>query len=115
MYVYDRDEEEEAWEPFANVMKSRNYVEFEVFTNFRGLDEKKFAALMRKADRRDAVLTSSEDITPLLSKLDELAATYTEARNQLEYEKVELANGAELYAFYAQMAGKLNDIRRKLK
>jgi hypothetical protein len=33
----------------------------------------------------------------------------------LEYEKVELANGAELYAFYAQMAGKLNDIRRKLK
>lgn len=37
------------------------------------------------------------------------------ARNQLEYEKVELANGAELYAFYAQMAGKLNDIRRKLK
>ncbi|URJ62386.1 tubulin-like doman-containing protein [Paenibacillus polymyxa] len=115
LYVYDRDEEEEAWEPFANVMKSRNYVEFEVFTNFRGLEEKKFAALMRKADRRDAVLTSSEDITPLLTKLDELAATYTEARNQLEYEKVELANGAELYAFYAQMAGKLNDIRRKLK
>lgn len=96
-------------------MKSRNYVEFEVFTNFRGLEEKKFAALMRKADRRDVVLTSSEDITPLLAKLDELAATYTEARNQLEYEKVELANGAELYAFYAQMAGKLNDIRRKLK
>lgn len=115
LYVYDRDPEEDAWEPFANVLKSRSYVEYEVFSNFRALDEKHRAVLLRKASRRDAEMTSSEDITPLLAKLDELAAAFTEGRDQLQYERVELANGEELYAFYKEMAGKLNDIRRRLK
>ncbi|MUG46388.1 tubulin-like doman-containing protein [Paenibacillus woosongensis] len=115
LYVYDRDPEEEAWEPFANLMKSRNYVEYEVFTHFRGLDEKNRSALMRKASRRDAELTASEDIQPLLQTLDELAERFQEGRDSLEYEKVELANGEEMYQFYRQVAAKLNDIRRRLK
>lgn len=115
LYVYDRDPEEEAWEPFANLMKSRNYVEYEVFTHFRGLDEKNRSTLMRKASRRDAELTASEDIQPLLQTLDELAERFQEGRDSLEYEKVELANGDEMYQFYKQVATKLNDIRRRLK
>ncbi|MFD3259911.1 tubulin-like doman-containing protein [Paenibacillus lentus] len=115
LYVYDRDPEEEAWEPFANLMKSRNYVEYEVFTHFRGLDEKNRSALMRKASRRDTELTTSEDIQPLLQTLDELAERFQEGRDSLEYEKVELANGEEMYQFYKQVATKLNDIRRRLK
>lgn len=115
LYVYDRDPEEEAWDAFANLMKSRNYVEFEVFEHFRNLDEKSRAALMRKADRRDNEMTSSEDIAPLLNKLDELYEAYLEARDRLEYERVELVNGDEAYQFYKQMVTKLSDIRRKLK
>ncbi|MNJ37501.1 hypothetical protein D3C77_323200 [compost metagenome] len=115
LYVYDRDPEEEAWEPFANLMKSRNYVEYEVFTHFRGLDEKNLSALMRKASRRDAELTASEDVGPLLQTLDELAEQFQEGRDSLEYEKVELANGEEMYQFYRQVTAKLNDIRRRLK
>ncbi|WP_055106682.1 tubulin-like doman-containing protein [Paenibacillus ihumii] len=115
LYVYDREPEEEAWEPFANLMKSRNYVEYEVFTNFRGLDEKNRSTLMRKASRRDAELTAGEDIQPLLQTLDELAERFQEGRDSLEYEKVELANGDEMYQFYKQVATKLNDIRRRLK
>ncbi|AZK44997.1 tubulin-like doman-containing protein [Paenibacillus lentus] len=115
LYVYDRDPEEEAWEPFANLMKSRNYVEYEVFTHFRGLDEKNRSVLMRKAARRDAELTATEDIQPLLQTLDELAERFQEGRDSLEYEKVELANGEEMYQFYKQVATKLNDIRRRLK
>ncbi|ANF95331.1 tubulin-like doman-containing protein [Paenibacillus bovis] len=115
LYVYDRDPEEEAWEPFANLMKTKNVVEFEVFEAFRKLDEKNRAVLMRKADRRDNELTASEDITPLLSKLDELYETYLEARDRLEYERVELVNGDEAYQFYKQMVTKLNDLRRKLR
>ncbi|WP_110930232.1 tubulin-like doman-containing protein [Paenibacillus bouchesdurhonensis] len=115
LYVYDRDPEEEAWEPFANLMKSRNYVEFEVFTHFRSLDEKNRSALMRKASRRDAELTATEDIQPLLQTLDELAERFQEGRDSLEYEKMELANGEEIYQFYKQVATKLNDIRRRLK
>ncbi|WP_322923727.1 tubulin-like doman-containing protein [Paenibacillus campi] len=115
LFVYDRDEEEEAWEPFVNLMKTKNVVEFEVFEHFRQLDEKSRAVLMRKADRRDNELTSSEDVTPLLNKLDELYETYLEARDRLEYERVELVNGDEAYQFYKQMVSKLNDLRRKLK
>ncbi|MNO21471.1 hypothetical protein D3C76_112450 [compost metagenome] len=115
LYVYDRDPEEEAWEPFANLMKSQNYVEYEVFTHFRGLDEKSHSALMRKASRRATELTASENIEPLLQTLDELADRFREGRDSLEYEKVELANGEDMYQFYKQIATKLNDIRRRLK
>ncbi|MCL9661502.1 tubulin-like doman-containing protein [Paenibacillus hunanensis] len=115
LFVYDRDEEEEAWEPFVNLMKTKNIVEFEIFESFRQLDERSRAVLMRKADRRDNELTSSEDVTPLLNKLDELYETYLEARDRLEYERVELVNGDEAYQFYKQMVSKLNDLRRKLK
>ncbi|MEC0089543.1 tubulin-like doman-containing protein [Paenibacillus macquariensis] len=115
LYVYDRDPEEEAWEPFANLMKSQNYVEFEVFGHFLGLDEKSKSTLLRKSARRGTELTASEDITSLIAKLDELYETFLNGRDQLEYEKIELANGEETYQFYKQMLSKLNDIRRKLK
>lgn len=115
LYVYDRDAEEEAWEPFANLMKSRDFVEFEVFEHFRKLDEKSRNTLLRKSSRRDAELTASEDIEPLLSKLEELYGAFLDARDRLEYEKIELANGEDAYQFYKQMTSKLNAIRRKLK
>ncbi|MBP2000798.1 hypothetical protein J2Z69_001829 [Paenibacillus shirakamiensis] len=115
LYVYDRDPEEEAWEPFANLMKSRNYAEYEVYGNFRGLDEKSRSTLLRKSSRREAELTSAEDIHPLLSRLEELYTSFLESRDRLEYERVELANGEEAYSFYKEMTTKLNDIRKRLK
>ncbi|MFD3273256.1 tubulin-like doman-containing protein [Paenibacillus dendritiformis] len=115
LYVYDRDEEEEAWEPFANLMKSRDYVEYEVYEHFRGLDEKHRGTLLRKSARRAAEMTATEDVAPLLAKLDELYAAFLEARERLEYEKIELANGENTYQFYKQLTTKLNAIRRKLK
>ncbi|RRJ63510.1 hypothetical protein EHV15_11675 [Paenibacillus oralis] len=115
LYVYDREPEEEAWEPFANLMKSQNYVEYDVFAHFRGLDEKSRGTLMRKASRRAAELTASENIEPLLQTLDELAARFLEGRDSLEYERAALANGDDMYQFYKQIAAKLNDIRRRLK
>ncbi|MNW18901.1 hypothetical protein D3C71_2186500 [compost metagenome] len=70
---------------------------------------------MRKASRRAGELTASENIDPLLQTLDELADRFREGRDSLEYEKVELANGEDMYQFYKQVATKLNDIRRRLK
>ncbi|MHA0856438.1 tubulin-like doman-containing protein [Paenibacillus sp. CMAA1364] len=115
LYVYDREPEEEAWEPFANLMKSQNYVESVVFEHFRELDEKSKSTLLRKSTRRGTELTASEDISVLITKLDELYELFLNGRDQLEYEKIELANGEENYQFYKQMVSKLNDIRRKLK
>ncbi|MBW7461818.1 hypothetical protein K0U00_47985, partial [Paenibacillus sepulcri] len=69
LYVYDREPEEEAWAPFANLMKSSSYVEHEVFESFRQLDEKNRSTLMRKAARRVTELTATEDTSKLLAKL----------------------------------------------
>ncbi|MDL1162753.1 tubulin-like doman-containing protein [Yersinia pestis] len=115
LFVYDRDPEEDSWEPFANLLKSVNDVEYEVYKHFRQLDEKSRSTLLRKSSRRDQELTASEDITPLLAKLEELAERFLETRDRLEYEKVELADGEERYQFYRQVSSKLNDIRRRLK
>lgn len=92
-----------------------NDVEYEVYKHFRQLDEKSRSTLLRKSSRRDQELTASEDITPLLTKLEELAERFLETRDRLEYEKVELADGEERYQFYRQVSSKLNDIRRRLK
>ncbi|CAH1215529.1 hypothetical protein PAECIP111892_04112 [Paenibacillus auburnensis] len=115
LYVYDRDEEEEAWEPFANLMKERSYVEYAVYRHFRELDEKSRSVLLRKAARRSGEMTAAEDVTPLLYKLEGLYVSFLEARDSLEYERVEHANGDEMYGFYKSLTGKLGSIRRKLK
>ena len=115
LFVYDRDPEEEAWSPFANLVKSGNYVEHEIFESFRKLDDRSRSVLLRKSARRVNDMTSSEDTAPLLEKLDTMFNTFLEARERLEYEKVELAGGEELYQFYKNMTTKLHDMRRKLK
>ncbi|WP_025690485.1 tubulin-like doman-containing protein [Paenibacillus zanthoxyli] len=115
LFVYDKDEEEDAWEPFANLMKERSYVEYAVYSRFRSLDEKSRSVLLRKTARRAAEMTASEDVSPLLNKLDNLYEAFLEARDSLEYERVEHADGDEMYAFYKVMTGKLGSIRRKLK
>ncbi|MCG7410098.1 tubulin-like doman-containing protein [Paenibacillus sp. ACRRX] len=115
LFVYDRDEEEEAWEPLANLMRIRDYAEYEVYSQFRKLDDKSRGTLLRKASRRDAELTSSEDVSPLLIKLEEMYDTFKDARDRLEHEKIELANGEEAYQFYKQLTTKLHAMIRKLK
>ncbi|MNI89315.1 hypothetical protein D3C73_1467040 [compost metagenome] len=60
-------------------------------------------------------MTSVEDVSPLLYKLESLYVSFLESRDALEYEKVEHADGDDMYAFYKAMTGKLGSIRRKLK
>ncbi|GBF76666.1 hypothetical protein PA598K_05149 [Paenibacillus sp. 598K] len=115
LYVYDRDPEEEPWSPFANLVKSGNYVEYEIFESFRKLDDRSRSTLLRKSSRRVDELTSAEDTSPLLERLNAMFNSFLEARERLEYEKLELAGGEELYQFYRNMTTKLHDIRRKLK
>lgn len=115
LYVYDRDPEEEPWSPFANLMKSGSYVEFEVFESFGRLEERQRATLLRKSARRVTDLTAAEDTAPLVAKLEELYGAFLEAREQLEYERIELARGEEMYLFYREMASKLHDILRRLR
>ncbi|MGG1659068.1 tubulin-like doman-containing protein [Brevibacillus sp. NRS-1366] len=115
LYVYDKDEEEEAWEPFVNLMKVNKHVEFAIYEKFRGLDHKSMAALQRKASRRSDAFVSAEDTEKLVAKLEEIAAALQSVKSDLEYDRDEFVNGEELYQFYKKVWSKVNDMRKTLQ
>ncbi|MDF2680998.1 MAG: hypothetical protein K0R47_2188, partial [Brevibacillus sp.] len=115
LYVYDKDEEEEAWDPFVNLMKVNKHVEFALFEQFRALDHKKMAVLNRKAARRSDAMTSAEDTASLVTSLDEIAAAFQGTKNDLEYDRDEFVNGEEMYRFYKKVWAKVNDMRKTLQ
>jgi Tubulin like len=115
LYVYDKDEEEDAWEPFINLMKVNKHVEFAIYEKYRALDHKSMATIQRKAAKRSDAMTSAEDTQQLLVKLDEIAATFQETKNDLEYDRDEYVNGEELFQFYKKVWSKVNDMRKTLQ
>lgn len=115
LYVYDKDEEEEAWEPFVNLMKVNKHVEYAVYEQFRSLDHKRMAAVSRKASKRSDEMTAAEDTTKLVKALDEIAAAFQSQKNDLEYDRDEYVNGEELYRFYKKVWSKVNDMRKMLQ
>ncbi|QRG67600.1 tubulin-like doman-containing protein [Brevibacillus choshinensis] len=115
LYVYDKDEEEEAWDPFVNLMKVNRHVEYALFEQFRTLDAKKMAILNRKATKRSDAMTLAEDTTKLVQSLDEIAAAFQGTKNDLEYDRDDFVNGEELYRFYKKVWAKVNDMRKTLQ
>ncbi|WP_289137975.1 tubulin-like doman-containing protein [uncultured Brevibacillus sp.] len=115
LYVYDKDEEEEAWEPFINLMKASKHIEFAIYEKFRALDHKSMATLQRKASRRSDAMTSAEDTEKLIAKLDEIAAAFQAVKSDLEYDRDEYVNGEEMYQFYKKVWSKVNDMRKTLQ
>ncbi|MCC8433290.1 tubulin-like doman-containing protein [Brevibacillus sp. M2.1A] len=115
LYVYDKDEEEDAWEPFINLMKVNKHVEFAIYEKFRALDHKSMATIQRKAAKRSDAMTSAEDTQQLLAKLEEIATAFQETKNDLEYDRDEYVNGEELFQFYKKVWSKVNDMRKTLQ
>ncbi|MGO0060108.1 tubulin-like doman-containing protein [Brevibacillus fluminis] len=115
LYVYDKDEEEDAWEPFVNLMKVNKWVEFAIYEKMRELEPKRLNLLSRKATKRSNELTNQEDTQQLVAKLEELAAAFQKGKNDLEYDRDELINGEEVYQFYKNAWSKLNNMLQTLK
>ncbi|UIO42379.1 hypothetical protein LOY85_26910 [Brevibacillus brevis] len=115
LYVYDKDEEEDAWEPFINLMKVNKHFEFAIYEKFRALDHKSMATIQRKAAKRSDAMTSAEDTQQLLIKLEEIATAFQETKNDLEYDRDEYVNGEELFQFYKKVWSKVNDMRKTLQ
>ncbi|MEK3746396.1 tubulin-like doman-containing protein [Brevibacillus sp. FSL K6-0770] len=115
LYVYDKDEEEEAWDPFVNLMKVNKHVEFAIYEKFRALDHKSMATLQRKATKRSDAFVTAENTEQLLNKLDEIATAFQAVKNDLEYDRDEYVNGEEMYQFYKKVWAKVNDMRKTLQ
>ncbi|WP_047151074.1 tubulin-like doman-containing protein [Aneurinibacillus tyrosinisolvens] len=115
LYVYDKDADEDAWEPFVNLTKTNQFIEYAIFEQFRNLDAKRMNTLRKKSSRRNAELTASEDVNGLVATIEELAAAFQENKSALDYDRDEIVNGEEMYHFYKQVSGKVNAMVKTLK
>ncbi|MEH7355223.1 tubulin-like doman-containing protein [Neobacillus drentensis] len=115
LYVYDKEIEEDAWEPFVNLMKTSKFVEFEIYQAFQSLNPKQMAQLEKKSERRSIELINQESAAQLIFALEEMAASYQKEKETLDYDYKEFANGEELYDFYKELMIKVQEMLRQLK
>jgi hypothetical protein len=115
LYVYDKELEEDAWEPFVNLMKTTKFVDFEIYQTFKALSPKQMDQLEKKSERRSNDLINQESAAELITVLQEMAATYQMEKEALDYDYKDLANGEELYRFYKEMMIKVSEMLRQLK
>jgi len=115
LYVYDKEIEEDAWEPFVNLMKTTKFVDYEIYQTFKTLSPKQMDQLEKKSERRSNELINQESATELVTALEEMAATYKKEKEELDYDYKDFANGEELYSFYKEMMIKVSDMLRQLK
>lgn len=113
--MYDKEIEEDAWEPFVNLMKTTKFVDYEIYQAFKALSPKQLDQLEKKSERRSHELISQENATELITALEEMAATYKREKEDLDYDYKDFANGEELYSFYKEMMIKVTDMLRQLK
>ncbi|MCR8644710.1 tubulin-like doman-containing protein [Paenibacillus sp. N1-5-1-14] len=115
LYVYDHETDEDPWDTFVNLMQVNKFVEYEIYSQIRKLDEKKRSLLERKAAKRSQQLTASSDISGLVTVLQDMAGAYQDAKTALDYDRVEWENGEEMYQFYKLVSGKVSDMVKSLK
>jgi hypothetical protein len=115
LYVYDKEIEEDAWEPFVNLMKTTKFVDFEIYQAFTTLSPKQLDQLERKSERRSTDMINQESASELITALEEMTATYQKEKEALDYDYMDIVNGEELYDFYKGMMIKVQDMLRQLK
>ena len=113
--VYDKELEEDAWEPFVNLMKTTKFVDFEIYQAFKSLHPKQMDQLGRKSERRSNELISQENANELIGALEEMAASYQKEKEALDYDYKDFVNGEELYHFYKEIMIKVQEMLRQLK
>lgn len=114
-YVYDNDADEPTWEPLVNLLKTSEFVDFELFQAFRGLTKKQLDQLLKKSEKRSNVLINQENAAQLIWALEEMAATYQKEKEALDYDYKDFANGEEMYEFYNEIKQKVTNMLRQLK
>ncbi|MED4228515.1 tubulin-like doman-containing protein [Neobacillus cucumis] len=115
LYVYDKELEEDAWEPFVNLMKKTKFVDYEIFQSFRALSPKQLTQLEKKSERRSQELIQQESTAELISALEQMASTYQKEKAALDYTYKEIVNGEDMYSFYKEMMIKVQEMLRQLK
>ncbi len=114
LYLYDKDIDEELYDPLLNVMDIDKYAEYELYKRFTAQTGKFKEVMLRKSDKRVRALTQSEDISELIDRLDLILDSFGERREEIEDEVHELVNGREIYDFYKDILAYTKELKKKL-
>lgn len=114
LYLYDKDIDEELYDPLLNVMDIDKYAEYELYKRFTAQTGKFKEVMLRKSDKRVRALTQSEDISELIDRLDLILDSFRERREEIEDEVHELVNGREIYDFYKDILAYTKELKKKL-
>lgn len=114
LYLYDKDIDEELYDPLLNVMDIDKYAEYELYKRFTEQTGKFKEVMLRKSDKRVRALTQSEDISELIDRLDLILDNFGERREEIEDEVHELVNGREIYDFYKDILAYTKELKKKL-
>ena len=104
LYIYNKNVEEDPWEPFVNLMDHPDYPEFAMFSKYINLSEAKKAILQSRG-------RSNEEGYPegkLLEALEKWQAVFEQRKNTIDDDQWNYENGDEMYLFYRNGLLKLN-------
>ena len=103
-YVYNKDLEEDPWEPFVNLMDHPDYPEFIMYEKFKELPESKKEILLKKARANEDAYLEGE----LLEMLVKWQTIFSSRKEAIDDDQWNYENGDEMYAFYKNGLIKLN-------
>jgi hypothetical protein len=95
-------------------MEVKKYPEYELFKRINALDDFKKNNIRKKSEKRDKVLVAAEDISDLISRLDEILNLYGDRKESLEEEMYEIIDGKEIYEFYKKVLSSVKERRKNL-
>jgi len=101
-YIYEKQLEEDPWQPFVNLIDNADYPEYEMFQTYKSLSEAQQQILQKKTKPE----TWSEE--KLIINLKKWQGRIAVRKNHLDQDMYKLPNGAKMYVFYRNMLLRLN-------
>lgn len=117
VYVYDKDEEEKIEiDPFANIMKQKEYVEFYIFNKYKEVEARKLTIINAKSEKRFNNLSVNEEGNNIIyKKISDMVDLYSNYVDGLEYRRYEIEQGEAVYNFYSLMLEKTRELKKTLE
>ena len=103
-YIYEKELEEDPWQPFVNLIEQADYSEYVMFSNYKQLSRTKQQIIKEKAKIHEESWQGDK----LLINLKKWQGKVAVRKNQLDKDMDKIPNGEKLYGFYRNVLLRLN-------
>jgi len=103
-YLYEKELEEDPWQPFVNLIDESDYPEYAMYKHYKSLSYKHLEILKKKAKSHE----ETWPIDKLILNLKKWQGTIAVRKNKLDTEMWKIKNGESVYNFYKSTLLRLN-------